>query len=301
MKKAAFQLTPAGPFSLAESKAFLTGFPAASGTVQSNPDDALRIAFVRDGGADSVGVSLRASGGVVSGDVVGSSDGIAVSRQVARIFSLDEDATAFPDIAQRDPVIASLLASHPGFRPVNFFSAYEAAVWAVLTQRTPMRIAANLKRQLALAHGEPFAFEGETLHAFPTPARLLAVPIFSGIAEEKLARLHAVARATEDGTLDAERLRVLSLDRARKEVRAVRGLGEWAADHVLMRGAGQKDTLPLREPRVLEAVAAAYGLEALPDEATLTRIAEAWRPYRMWVIVLLRIARGSARRARGSR
>lgn len=49
------------------------------------------------------------------------------------------------------------------------------------------------------------------------------------------------------------------------------------ADHVLMRSTGQKDTLPLREPRVLEAVADAYDLDALPDEATLTRIAEAWR------------------------
>ncbi|MHB2019584.1 MAG: hypothetical protein ACYCW6_21790 [Candidatus Xenobia bacterium] len=39
-----------------------------------------------------------------------------------------------------------------------------------------------------------------------------------------------------------------------------------------------------------EAVAAAYGLPQPPSEAQLTTIAEAWRPFRTWVLVLLRAA-----------
>ena len=38
-----------------------------------------------------------------------------------------------------------------------------------------------------------------------------------------------------------------------------------------------------------QAVQRAYELPALPDAATLERIADAWRPYRMWCSVLLHL------------
>jgi DNA-3-methyladenine glycosylase II len=66
------------------------------------------------------------------------------------------------------------------------------------------------------------------------------------------------------------------------------GIGPFGAELVLIRGAGVPDRFPEHEPRVHMAIRAAYGL---PDDAPLEeleRIAEAWRPYRSWMAVLLR-------------
>jgi DNA-3-methyladenine glycosylase II len=57
---------------------------------------------------------------------------------------------------------------------------------------------------------------------------------------------------------------------------------------VLARGAGHPDVPPPTLRRFRRAVASAYDLPAEPDDAKLTELSEAWRPYRAWVTYLLR-------------
>jgi 3-methyladenine DNA glycosylase/8-oxoguanine DNA glycosylase len=63
-------------------------------------------------------------------------------------------------------------------------------------------------------------------------------------------------------------------------------VGPWAASHIYFRGAAPADALPTAEPRVLHGLGDAYGI-ASPSVETFVRIAEGWRPFRMWVCVLL--------------
>jgi 3-methyladenine DNA glycosylase/8-oxoguanine DNA glycosylase len=95
-----------------------------------------------------------------------------------------------------------------------------------------------------------------------------------------------VAAAALGGLLDAERLRAMDEDAALAELQSLRGIGPWSAGHILYRGAGPRDALPASEPRVLHAVAQAYGIP-VPGLVTYRRLAESWRPFRMWVCVLL--------------
>ena len=48
------------------------------------------------------------------------------------------------------------------------------------------------------------------------------------------------------------------------------------------------DVLPVAEPRVRQAVRVLYGLPEEPSRAEMARAAEAWRPLRSWVCMLLR-------------
>ena len=57
-----------------------------------------------------------------------------------------------------------------------------------------------------------------------------------------------------------------------------------------MRGAGEPDYLATAEPRMAHAAALAYGLDAPLAADELARRGEAWRPYRSWVGVLLRLS-----------
>ena len=73
---------------------------------------------------------------------------------------------------------------------------------------------------------------------------------------------------------------------ALSELQELPGVGPWTASHILFRGAALPDGLPTAEPRVLHGLAAAYGLDAPTDE-TLATLGVRWRPFRMWVCVLL--------------
>jgi 3-methyladenine DNA glycosylase/8-oxoguanine DNA glycosylase len=62
--------------------------------------------------------------------------------------------------------------------------------------------------------------------------------------------------------------------------------GPWTASHILFRGAALADGLPLAEARVLHGLADASGID-VPSPAAFHRMAEKWRPFRMWVSILL--------------
>lgn len=111
----------------------------------------------------------------------------------------------------------------------------------------------------------------------------------------KMQRLHALAEAALDGTLDATHLRALPTDHALAELRTLPGIGPFSAELILIGGAGHPDVFPRHEPRVHKAVATAYGLGAptTDDDVTqLAKIADRWKPYRSWVAFLLRVRAG---------
>lgn len=69
-------------------------------------------------------------------------------------------------------------------------------------------------------------------------------------------------------------------------MQAIKGLGPFAAELVVLRGANAPDVLPHHERRLEAEIVERYG----PDR-TLTEISEAWRPYRTWAAVHLRVLR----------
>jgi DNA-3-methyladenine glycosylase II len=245
------------------------------------------MAFPRDGSFDVVGVTVRHAGERVEGEVVGASDGAAVGRQIARVLALDHDATEFARVLEREPALHEASRARPGFRPVVSYSPYVMGGWSVLSQRIRMAQAAAVQVRIAEAAGDVVEVDGDVIASFPRPQSLLARPSFAGVPEEKWTRLQAVARAALDGELEVSTLTALPYADARDRLMRVRGVGSWTADAILMRGCGPADTLPLSEPSLHTAVCDAYRLRELPDDSTVESIAEAWRPFRMWVSVLL--------------
>jgi DNA-3-methyladenine glycosylase II len=283
-----FELAPLGPFSLAASAAFLEGFsPAAYRGAEAGH---LHLAFVPDGEEAAAGVCLRQPDGtVVVGEVFGEADPEAVRDQVARILSLDVDGTGFPEVGRRDPVVGQLQGRWPGLRPVGFFSPYEAAAWALIGHRIRIVQAARVKERMAAELGEAVDVHGDVRRAFPGPARLAALEGFAGLYGRKVENLRSLGEAAAVGRLDGARLRALPSDQALAELRQLPGIGDFSAELVLLRGAADPDHLPLHEPRLCRGAAIAYGLEEPPDRAWLEARSEAWRPYRTWVVLLLRV------------
>ena len=287
-----FEIRPRGRFSLAAAQRFLGGFTPAGGTF-ADRGTSLAMAFPLDGWDTSAGAVVWQDGETVLGRASGPNgtdvDPVLVAGQVARTLSLDHDGRGWDDVGDRDPVVGRLQAEYDHLRPVCFYSPYEAAVQAVIAQRISMRQAARIKTGLAERLGETIEIDGLRLPAFPLPQRLVDVGDVPGLAAEKVARLHGIADAALDGRLDAARLRSQPFDEAIATLRTIRGIGEWSSQHVLLRGAGVADAVPVADPRTRVAVQAAYELATPPDDQQLTAISDAWRPFRMWGFVLVRL------------
>ena len=276
-----------GLFSLAAAAEF--GFGPNTGRPDPADGVLMRLAFVTDDLRHQAGAVVRQDpGGDLTAEISGVTDLTAAGRQVRRILSVDRPAGGWVEAGRRDPVLGRLQAGHPGLRPVLFHSPYEAAAWAMLAQRRHRSQATALRRRLAEALGQPFQLAGRTEHAFPLPDRLLGLDSFPGLEPQRAGRLRGVAERALAGDLDAERLAAMDTDEALAGLRTIPGLGPFYAGLVQFRSTGVSDALPLGEPRLLQCLRHYYGLAEVPDDQTVRRIAEPWRPFRMWASVLIR-------------
>jgi DNA-3-methyladenine glycosylase II len=224
--------------------------------------------------------------GEVYGD--GSATAAEVQTKVARILSLDVDGSGWHEVGLRDPVVGRLQRMFPGFRPVNWSDAYEAAAWCLISTRISMRQGQGVKDRLSRENGHEVDIHGHRMWTFPEPARLVELGTFRGLFGRKVEYLNKLGEAALAGRLDSERLRSLSPEACLAELRQLSGIGEWGAQLIRLRALSAVDEMPTTERRLLAALREAYGLEREPDMATLEGLAEAWRPYRMWVCVCLR-------------
>ncbi|MDT8911965.1 DNA-3-methyladenine glycosylase 2 family protein [Amycolatopsis sp. PS_44_ISF1] len=271
-----------GPWTLETGKRFWEGFAPAALPVRDDPGE-LRTTFRVEGDWSRAEVVVTQQDAAARIVVTGDGDLGRAAAQAGRFLSLDVDARGWPGLARRDPVLADAQARWPGLRPCGFHSPYEAAVWAVLSQRVQIAQAARLREDLISRHGE----DG----ALPAPHRLRAVEL--DLPGRKAEYLHAVAEATLDGLLTTESLRAEEAGEAVRRVQQVKGLGPFAAELVVLRGANAPDAVPAHERRLAQEVAHRYGAGR-----TLAEVSEAWRPFRTWAAVHLRILREERTHAR---
>lgn len=268
-----------GPWSLRTSKRFWEEFTPTAIAAGGDPD-VLSARFMSEHDWTPVSARVTQRGESAQISLSGTGDLAAAAEQVRRFLSLDVDARTWPAVGDRDPIIATAQRALPGYRPCGFHSPYEAAAWCVLSQRTRVPVAARVRRDLIVAHGD----DG----AFPAPDALIRA-IDAGeldLPGRKPDYLRAVAEAALTGLLNGPRLRTTPEESARRELLTVTGIGPFAADLVLIRGANAQDVLPRAERRLYAEISYQYGPESLLEE-----VAERWRPFRSWAAVHLRALR----------
>jgi DNA-3-methyladenine glycosylase II len=152
---------------------------------------------------------------------------------------------------------------------------YGALVRSIVGQQLSTRAARAIYGRLTERYG------GRT----PTPEEVLAddpdtMRVAAGLSHAKVRYLRSLATAVVDGTVELDRLHELPDDEVVAQLTAVKGIGTWSAQLYLMFHLGRPDVVAAGDLGIRRAVMLRYGLDELPDEATVTRIAEPWRPYR---------------------
>jgi len=287
-----FRVSPSGPFDLLHQNSYFGGWP----TLRADPKTVVMTFPVDGAWTCSAAVTMRQEPtGDVIGEVFGVQDVLPADlarRQALAALSLDVDGSGWPGVGERDPLIGRLQREHKYLRPILFHSAYEAAASFLLGHRLRISQARELRHGLAVRYGRPIEVGGEVFHAFPEPAVLAGLVGFPGVGVEKIARLRALADAVGSGRLDRAVLRGLPVSEAIAEVRTLPGVGPFFAQGIAIRGAGWADEVA-DDDITRHAVGRAYGLDGPAGRDDVLRIAETWRPLRMWAVVMLHVdARG---------
>lgn len=275
-------MAPRGPFDLENQAGRFGGWPKLG--------DGVVMAFPVEGWRSSAAIVMRQQEARITGEVHGAAEADAdrAWMQALAALSLDVDGSGFVEVGHRDPVIGRLQAEYRNLRPVLFHSPYEAACAFVIGHRITILQTRRIRQRMADEAGATIDVDGTAFKAFPDPQALLRLESFPGVAPTKIERLHHVARAALDGWLDRARLRSLPEPDALTQLRTLPGIGEFFEQGILMRGAGLVDAVTDDDltPRAIQLL---YGLRERPTRAAVLKRAEAWRPFRMWAVVLLNV------------
>ena len=101
-----------------------------------------------------------------------------------------------------------------------------------------------------------------------------------GITRQKATYFVNVASAIQNGVLDLEETGSESDESAIARLTFVKGIGPWTARIYLLMALRRPDVWPVGDIALATAVKNLKGWQERPTQAELSRIAEAWRPYR---------------------
>ena len=257
-------LPAVAPFDLRTSIRFLEGFGACKGDQILTPDS-LTKAIAIDGRVVVFRVTPHPAGvayHLVSGHPIHDDLRTAVLAAIDGYLSLSDDLTEFYTLAAGDhPRYAALVHHLHGLHQVRFLTVAEIAIWAILSQRTPRNISITLKRRITDTYGRALTINGTTHRAFPELTDLAPLTETDWHPLVKNPRKAQYLTAATHGLLDIgiDYLREAPYHEATHALRTIKGIGEFTAAAILLRGLGRMDHVPLDMPNFMDATAQLYG------------------------------------------
>ena len=199
-------------------------------------------------------------------------------RYAGTVTGLDYDIDqAVQHVCASDRKLAKFISRVGPFslRPKKLQTPFAALAESIVYQQLTGKAAATIfGRVLALFPGTRFPRPHDFLAT--TDERLRA----AGLSRAKAAALKDLSAKALDGTVPTLRaLRSLSDDEIVERLTAVRGIGRWTVEMMLMFRLGRPDVLPAGDYGVRKGFARVYGGE-LPAPRDLLAYGERWRPYR---------------------
>jgi len=154
-------------------------------------------------------------------------------------------------------------------------SPFEALVRAITYQQLNGTAAETILRRVLSIYGK----------RFPKPQDLLGTPDeqlrAAGLSRAKTAALKDLSEKTISGVVPSTRS-IKTMDEAQimERLTAVRGIGPWTVEMLLIFTLGHPDVLPVTDYGVRKGVALAYGFKDLPSPKELRVFGERWKPHR---------------------
>jgi 3-methyladenine DNA glycosylase/8-oxoguanine DNA glycosylase len=192
-----------------------------------------------------------------------------------RLLGLTMDNVAF-ERAHPD-----LVRGHEGARLPQTASVWESVMWAIVGQQVNLAFAYRLRRVLVELCGHPAA---NGLRAHPTPedvAQLDYATLTSRQFSQSKARyVIDTARLIASGALPVESFPARDPQEVEAALIAVRGIGTWTANYVMMRGCAFPDCVPAGDSALSASLRTYFALDHKVDTNETRELMRQFAPWR---------------------
>jgi len=176
------------------------------------------------------------------------------------------------------PQMADLIARSRRYNitPAVSIRPFDALAESIAYQQLSGKAAATIFGRVRALYPKRKWLDPEQLLATPDQALRAA-----GLSRAKTAALKDLAAKTIDGTVPTGRALIrMSDDEIITRLTAVRGIGRWTVEMLLLFDLGRPDVWPVDDYGVRKGFAKTFGRRKLPTSKQLMKFGEKWRPYR---------------------
>lgn len=205
-----------------------------------------------------------------------------VMQLMKKTLGLDLDLRPFYALTENDDVIGGLVRQFYGVKPPRFPAVFEALLNAIACQQVSLDVGIILLNRLAERFGPVFD-DGAGYHAFPAPEGLANVPAEEikklGFTYQKARAIKELATVVSSGKIDLSATEDMTDPEAIRYLSALRGIGRWSAEYVLLRGLGRIDTFPADDIGARNNLRRLFRLDHKPGYEEIKELTSRWHPY----------------------
>ncbi|VXB88914.1 DNA-3-methyladenine glycosylase II [Exiguobacterium sp. 8H] len=214
-------------------------------------------------------------------DEVSDTEKERVAREVRDWLDLERDLKPFETMGAKNELLAPLIEAHRGLRMIGFPDLFEALTWAIIGQQITLSFAYTIKRRFVERYGDHQVVGGRTYWTFPRAERIALLEP-EELRELQFSRRKAeyvidIAREITNGDLSKTALQSLSSANIRERLLAIRGVGEWTADYVLMKCFQDASAFPIADVGLHQAIQHQLGTSKKPTIEEVKRYGESWQ------------------------
>jgi DNA-3-methyladenine glycosylase II len=175
-------------------------------------------------------------------------------------------------LMRRDPVMAGIVRAHPKVFLVYRGEPFFTLTRAIVGQQISVKAAQSVWERLSACVGEV------------TPQNVLARKRpelrACGLSDRKTEYIADLAQHFADGTIHVARWPEMTDEEIIAELVEVRGIGRWTAEMFLIFNLLRPDVFPLDDLGLQKGIQRAYFSGRKVSVRAMTRLGEAWRPWR---------------------
>lgn len=227
----------------------------------------------------------------LTGDALSDGDAERAGRQISWLLGCDQDLRPFYLASGDDPVLSEVVEQFYGYHNTRTASVFEALVQAVMGQQIATAVARIVRNLLIQNYGVRASIEGREWYAFPR-ANALATAEVADLRKLKLSvrkseYIRGIAQAALESPDGFEEMHDLPDEEVITRMVALRGVGQWTAQWVLVRALARPDGFPIGDLALRRTVAGLYFDGAEINDEELLEFSHRWSPWRSYATAYL--------------
>lgn len=287
MRELAFQIEPLPPFRLDLTAWVLRRRPnnlvdrwdgETYRRVLRPAGQPVEVAVRQTGSVDAPRLEVLARGPELMPDL-----GETIQRSVETMLGTSVDLSAFQALAAGDPALGELAERLRGAKPTRYPTVFEGLVNAIACQQITLTFGQQILGRLIEECGAVIELDGERRYAFPDPRELLTVSPERlkelKLSGAKVRALLELSRGLVEGTIDLNGLEALDDAEVLQRLLALRGVGRWTAEYVMLRALGRLHIFPGDDVGGQNNLRKWLKLDERLDYAGVQRVLAAWKDW----------------------